>query len=328
MVIILGDLHLFDGKVSTHVNYEKESLDVFEGIVDGCAEIKKQYCKEGEPFYILMTGDLSGALSAKRFQSLAFRAEICKLLLRANEVTNNNVYSIMGNHDYSATDMTELMFFVELGLIKLLDVLDIEEDKARMIGVNYGDLDKEFDIREGVLNVALIHDNVAFKDINMGFYKGNYEYVEDKKCLSKVDVIFAGHIHTPTNFFTKEIYEGKPINLMYLGCPLRPSYEKNIWETVNIGVVQNGTFTSYSLELSPSNTVFNLTAIDDDELINELNINNANVEEDMKTIINSLLNYENNRFFESITEQIKLYPNYSEEAKKKALKYYEDKLVN
>lgn len=327
MILIIGDLHLFDGKVSTHINYEKESLEVFEGIVDGCAEIKKNYCKPDEPFYICFSGDLSGALSAKRFQSLTFRAEICKLIYRANEITNNNVYSIIGNHDYSATDMTELMFFVELGLIKLLDVIDIEQDNVRLIGVNYGDLDRQFDTKEGALNVAVIHDNVAFKDINMGFYKGNYQFVEDKKSLSAVDVIYAGHIHNPTNFYTKEIYEGKPINLMYLGCPLRPAYEKDIWETVNIGVVQNGTFTAYTLELSPSSTVFNLTAIDDDELAEEVVINN-NVEEDMKTIINSLLNYDNNRFFESISEQIKLYPNYSEEAKKKALKYYEDKLIS
>ncbi len=327
MILIIGDLHLFDGKVSTHINYEKESLEVFEGIVDGCAEIKKNYCKPDEPFYICFSGDLSGALSAKRFQSLTFRAEICKLIYRANEITNNNVYSIIGNHDYSATDMTELMFFVELGLIKLLDVIDIEQDNVRLIGLNYGDLDRQFDVKEGALNVAVIHDNVAFKDINMGFYKGNYQFVEDKKSLSAVDVIYAGHIHNPTNFYTKEIYEGKPINLMYLGCPLRPAYEKDIWETVNIGVVQNGTFTAYTLELSPSSTVFNLTAIDDDELAEEVVINN-NVEEDMKTIINSLLNYDNNRFFESISEQIKLYPNYSEEAKKKALKYYEDKLIS
>lgn len=329
MVLFFGDLHLYDGKVASHHDYEKECLDIMDGIVEGCEEIKKGYCANDEDLYIVFSGDLSGALAAKRFRTLTFRAQVCAWLLRLNELTDGRVYSILGNHDYSSTDMTELVFFMELGLIKPLDTLDIEKDKVRVIGLNYGELNKEFEVKHGVLNVAVIHNNVAFNDINMGFYKGNYDYIEETKSLKNVDFIYAGHIHNPTNVYTKEIYEDKPINLLYLGCPTRPAYEKNMWDYVNIGVVQKGVTNVFTLEVAPAESVFNLTAIDIDETdeTEDRIVTSENVEEDMKAIIGSLLNYDDLKFFSSIQEQIKMYPNYSDDAKKRALKYYEDKLM-
>ena len=38
MVLFFGDLHLYDGKVASHHDYEKECLDIMDGIVEGCEE--------------------------------------------------------------------------------------------------------------------------------------------------------------------------------------------------------------------------------------------------------------------------------------------------
>lgn len=326
MQVFFGDLHLFDGKVASHVNYEKECLTIMDEMYTGCIEIKEKCCAKDEPFYVYFSGDLSGALAAKRFMTLSFRSEVCKWLLRLNDITDGNLYSIRGNHDYSATDMTELVFFETLGLIKILDQIDVPFDKVRITGFDYGAYDREFELHDEYLNIALTHNNFAFNDINMGFYKGNYIYVEDIKPLNKVDVIFAGHIHNPTSFYVKEIYEGKPIKLMYLGSPTRPANEANMWDSVNIGIVQKGEVTAFTFELMEKESIFNLTAIDDDNELKKLVADRKDIEESMKEIINNLLDYNTNKFFGSLLDQIMLYPGYTENVKLLAKKYYETAL--
>jgi predicted phosphodiesterase len=263
--LIVGDLHISDKYSGRHVDYFADCVDFINQITD---EIKKN-----KVTHLFLTGDLIGRTTEKNLQSRDTLMYFIKVLQVWNDLTNGNVYSARGNHDY-AENLTDFEFFVTIGVIKTANFVDV--GAARIHLIDFADHNRALDIDEDKYNVAIMHTNLQIEGITTWFVGGN-DGVElsSLENLYGVELVIAGHIHNPSIRTVTTSIRDKDISLFYPGCGTRPRYEPNIWNkcygvmlTTDEDDVQLGQIT---FDLKDGSTIFKSTfnEIEEDEVLDD-----------------------------------------------------------
>jgi len=226
-VLIIGDMHLHSKNYGAHKNYSEESLFYFREITNIAEECGANY--------IIGTGDFTFG----RFSNLEYRLEVDRLLHRHNELTNGNRYELRGNHDYASYGMTEYEFYLEKGLLKKSENLQIGKLNISMI--DYNQIGKVAPIIEkDKINIIIAHDYLRFND-DKGYSFGDYIALDNMEEWFGADYIICGHIHVPM-VFEGNIRKGnkkRKVTVIYPGCPCRPSYrEGRLYETCFLPLIK------------------------------------------------------------------------------------------
>lgn len=217
-VILFGDTHFDDTFTGTHIDYKASSLRLLEHLT-GIVEKEK-------PDAVIFMGDFIG-VHRKNIKSRAYLLEIVKFLQNLNDLTGNNIYSLLGNHDMGGTTITDTALMVELGLLKNPSFLDIpnssHKSPVRFHFVNYGAEYEPITKIEKGSNVILGHNDFAF----------NFETLYDKNrggvvlanhtTWEGVELIISGHIHMPSHQIVSGRIGDSVANLFYVGSPARVS---------------------------------------------------------------------------------------------------------
>lgn len=215
-VIIYGDPHLSSKSYGSHKDYPRESLEYFQKIT--------QLAEDIGATYIIGTGDLTYG----KFHTLEYRRSVEKELLRQNEITNGNVYSLKGNHDSATNGMTEYEFYVEKGLLKHADKLDVQTLHFTL--ADYGRLlQVKPNVNPDEINVLVSHDYLKFKDTQLPNF-GTAIELDRLSQFFDIDYIICGHIHK-TMAFKGLIIRGNEASetlVFYPGCMARPAYSNNL----------------------------------------------------------------------------------------------------
>lgn len=265
-VLILGDLHFSDVYRGRYKDYLKNCTDV-------CDKITK-ILEDGHYTHFILTGDMVGV----REKNLKHRNTLLTLisyLMVWNRYTNNNVYSLIGNHDLSG-NITDFEVFEGMGLIKTSRFLQImnkggtdeeykkllcnreleqiggdrERDETQPVGyidisgvryhfVDYGKESLPLKMGEnGLANVVICHNDIQVRGKTTWWKpsKVNYELSEQTN-WEGVEVVVAGHIHNPSEEMVTTEIGDSPVTLVYVGCPTRPT-KLDTWEFVNGMVIE------------------------------------------------------------------------------------------
>lgn len=218
--LVVGDLHISDKVSKVHKDYLAVCIDHLTEITN--------VIREKKVTHVLLLGDLIGRTTERNLQARETLMYLMKVLQTWNALTNNNVYSVRGNHDY-ATHLTDFEIFVSLGLIKTPSQLDI--GSVRFHFVNYGEVRRPLDIHPEFYNVALTHDELHIAGVTSWFIRSKEAVdVETLDNFYGVSLILGGHIHTPSPKMVETQIKDKSVSLMYLGNATLPTYERSPWE--------------------------------------------------------------------------------------------------
>jgi predicted phosphodiesterase len=285
-VLIVGDLHLSDKYSGRHIDYFRDCMEFLAQVTD---EVRRNNYT-----HVFFTGDIIGRTTEKNIGSRDALMVIFKAFQVLNQLTNNNVYTNRGNHDYS-TKTTDFEMLVALGYLKTDDFVDLPS--ARIHLIDYGEAKREISVDPDKFNLAIMHDNIQVAGAT-NWFMGGHDGVElaTLENLYGVDFVVGGHIHTPSVRMVETTIRDKTIKLFYPGNGTRPKYEANIW-TSCYGITLDSNKEATSLgqiefPLRPSHEIFQATFEDyseNDVVIGEdgptFNI------EDLRTIMEDLKNY-------------------------------------
>jgi len=220
-VLIEGDPHLSSKNYGAHRDYPKESLELYKATTDKAEELKVTH--------IVSLGDFSYG----RFNTLEYRAGVERELDRRNKITNNNHYTLKGNHDSATYGWTELEYYVKKGLIKPAENIQLGSLNVSM--VDYGQHNKTQIIAptEETINVVLAHDFFKFKDTPLPDY-GESKILDEMEQWFGVDWLICGHIHGLHMFQGIVIKDNisHPMVVAYPGCMPRPAYREGFMQEV------------------------------------------------------------------------------------------------
>lgn len=254
-VLVFGDMHISSTFQGQHRDYQKECLDNMDSIVE---KVKKH-----KPCAVFFLGDLIGVKEVN-VRSREFLLEVILFFKKLNHLTNGNVYSVKGNHDFGS--MSDFDFLVGLGLIKNCDDVDLvvddggkEKKEVRFHIVNYGDFTRKlnFEGDEGCSHVVLAHQDFHIEGAE-DWYKTTKERLDiDKmKNFRGVDLVLSGHIHAPSS---EILYGQEGIGLFYLGSPARVTerYDDCWYVLFSYDDVEKSTnYHALSFGLEPARDVF------------------------------------------------------------------------
>lgn len=314
--LIIGDLHISDKYSGRHVNYLENCIEVIQLITEKM--------RENKVTHLILTGDIIG-LSEKNLVRRDTLLYFMKVLQKWNDMTNGNVYSIRGNHDFGSK-LTDFEVFTSLGLIKSVDNLDIGGIRFHLI--DYGEETRQIEVDKDRYNVAIMHNNMQIEGVTTWF-RGGKDGVEVSSLnnLYGVELIVAGHIHNPSVRMVMTSIRDKDIHLFYPGCPTRPTYDRDIWEKC-FGVLFNTndegdvSLGQVVFELKPASEIFANTYADiEDEVIEEDTEPTYSLEE-LSSILAELQNY-NIASGEDYKAQIRRVAGIDKEAAELALNYLE-----
>ena len=252
-VLVIGDLHLSDKYSGRHVDYFRDCVEFLE-------QITKEI-KEKKITHLILTGDLIGRHNEKNLEHLESYLFVMKILQLWNDLTNGNVYSARGNHDYGK-HLTDFEVFVSLGYIKVVDTLDVGSIRFHML--HYGGHDRVIEVDEEKYNVAIMHTELHVEGLTGWFFRSP-EGVElsSLENLYGVELVLAGHIHTPSEKLVQTSIKDKTVSLFYPGNGTRPTKERNLWEHC-FGVYlktdeKNVDFEQITFSLRPVSEIFTST---------------------------------------------------------------------
>lgn len=320
-VLVVGDLHISDIYVGNHKDYWGECIEVLSNITKIIVEQKITH--------LVLTGDLVG-LQEKTFKSIDSRIAFMLVLKRWNELTNNNVYSVIGNHDLSGKS-TEFNLLESLGYIKTTNTIGtnyFDVDKCRFHLIDYGAEEKPLtmgDSEQGYSNLGITHNDIQVTGYTTWYYPSRKVYELSSMANWKgLSLILAGHIHNPSPMLVKADIEGKTTSLFYLGCPTRPK-RGDTWDKVYYCIVaidENGAdVTPLQINLTPYDEVFVKTTVDIEEdgvLQEEEPVTNI---EELAKILGTLTQYKLDSDGD-IPSQIKVMAGVDTPAMNLALDYY------
>lgn len=327
--LIFGDLHISDRFTGRHKNYLANCFNVMGEIL---GIVKKE-----KPDYVAFLGDIVG-LREKVIQRREILLHVCNFFRELNSLTNNNVYSVRGNHDMG--DFSEFDFLAGMGLIKTTASLDgnfldvfpkgVEQihPEVRLHFVDYGQERKDLDIlKDGATsNIVLGHNNFTVAGLTNWYQQHDGIELGSLGNFAGVDLVVAGHIHNPSPY---EIETPMPYNsgncmLVYLGCPTRPSFDQGKYETVWYGKLEyspESEITDWSLEtfeLAPKEEVF----FTEDEYVEEKTEEQINEElrtKNLKDVLDDILH--SRMTSGDLFNQINIIPYASDRAKALASEY-------
>lgn len=235
-VLIVSDLHISDVYSGKHKDYFQNCVKCLEDITNTIVE--------NNITHIYMLGDLVG-MREKNLKSRDALFYLIKVLQKWNTLTDNNVYSIKGNHDIGSS-ITDFEFLVSLGYIKVVDFIDV--GAVRFHGVNYGEETRALSIDKDRFNIALMHANLQVEGQTNWFRAGDGFELSSLDNLYGVDYVIAGHIHNPSERLVTTSIRDKDIHLLYPGNMTRPVKDPRIWDEsyrVIIGVTE----TSFDMDV-------------------------------------------------------------------------------
>lgn len=208
-IAIIGDIHLCSTNYGSHKNYAKESLSYFEKEVE-IAEAEKVGM-------FIHLGDLAQA----RFTTLEYRSQVEELFARINSLTDNNFYSLRGNHDKATYGMTEYDYYTYKCLIKRAEHMTI--DNVRLSMLDYGNEDCPIlPIDETKLNVLLGHNSYCWEGKFNDIFGKIVDFNKHKEWKG-LNLAILGHLHTPMQF--NGYIDGVETKVYYVGCPCRLSID-------------------------------------------------------------------------------------------------------
>lgn len=293
VLLCIGDLHISDKPSGKHRDYFGSCTDILSNITDTIRERKVTH--------LVLTGDLIGRTTEKNFQTREALVYFMKVLQLWNDLTNGNVFSLIGNHDMSEVT-PDFEHLALLGYIKVIDSLEFDVLKCHMF--NYGDHTRQIQVNPNKYNVAFMHTELHVEGATGWFFRSQ-EGVElsDLENLYGVAMVIAGHIHNPSVRVLETSIRDKSIKLFYPGNPTRPKKD-NTW-TEAYGVLYSGTgddleFEKIVYELEPLETFFAKTYADaEDEVVLADNNDAEGAEEvasklnlsDLSEILNQLTKY-------------------------------------
>ena len=258
-ICVYGDPHLSSKNYGAHKNYPKESLELYGKIVE--------IAKKRNATHVIGLGDFTYG----RFNTLEYRSKVEDMLSELNQITGNNHYSLMGNHDTATYGMTEYQYYIANGKIKAPKNFTI--GNLHMTMVNYGELDTaELNIdnkNDKAVNVLLAHDYLKFKDTVLPHFGVGID-LDNFERLFGTDIILCGHIHKIMKF-TGTIFKdgkGQSTGVYYPGCMMRPSYREGHMDDKGQIIIINVESTG---EVSFEIEEFELPAIEESFSIEKIN---------------------------------------------------------
>lgn len=283
-VFIGSDLHISDRYSGRHVNYLQNCFNILQMYTD---EIEKN-----KVTHIILTGDLVG-LREKTLKTREMLLYMMQVLQKWNTMTNGNVYSISGNHDFGSA-LTDFEVFVSMGLVKKLVQLDV--GSVRFHGLDFGYLNRAINVDPDKYNIAITHDDIQVEGITT-WYRGGGKGTELSSLtnLKGVELVVAGHIHEPSPRMVSTSIEDEEISLFYTGCPTRPKKD-NLWDK-SFAILVNTDENDVSLgqvtfNLTPANELFKDTYDDSDDEVGDLIDDNPMVNiEELSKILSELQTY-------------------------------------
>lgn len=222
-VLIYGDIHLNSKNYGGHRDYANESLGYFRKITETAEEIQATH--------IIGLGDFT----FNRFHTLEYRSKVEDELEKQYKLTNGNRFEIKGNHDVAGYGMTEYEYYIEKGLIRPseniqignVNISMIDNDKYNSTDIIKPDPDKS--------NIVLAHDYFKFSDTVIADYGRAVELDSFERWFG-VDYLICGHIHKQ-EAFSGRMFKGDESHEMvvtYPGCMSRPAYREGHMDTTGV----------------------------------------------------------------------------------------------
>lgn len=329
-VLVIGDLHFSDAYVGSHKDYWQNCLEVAGTITN--------IIRNNNITHLFLTGDLFG-LKEKNFKNRDSLLTMMVLFQEWNRLTNNNVYSLVGNHDIGGKT-TDFNVFEAIGLIKTTSLLQEDSETVAYVDIgcvryhliDYGAEHKKLSIKTGehAENVGITHADIQVTGKTTWWYpsKTTYELATMDNWVG-LGLVVAGHIHNPSPQMVETSICGSSNNTMlfYVGNPTRPS-RNNDWSNV-WGIVIDATETTADLDiipinLKPFNEIMATTVSDEDSAKVTDDVDLVRVS-DLTKVLETLHEYKLDTP-DDIPEQIKVYGGNDSGAIEMALKYYNDAL--
>lgn len=282
----IGDLHLSDRVTGRHKDYLGNCIDVMD-------KITETIVSQGLT-HLFLCGDIFGTRE-HTLKTMEARAVFFSKFSLWKEYLNGNLYSIRGNHD-EASKTTDFDVLAATQLIRVTstngyDFVDIGGYRIHMIDYGYDKTEIQLDTERS--NIAVMHSYLQIPGkIDLTNIKGAVN-LGSLTNLKGVDLVVGGHYHEPSRYQATMI-EDKPVNLIYLGCPTRPS-ASDVWNETFMLIATSNDTDGVTYELNESAVVFNLCNIN--ELLKPVKEKTEDVEESIsrtmmvEAVLNDLQNY-------------------------------------
>lgn len=223
-ILVFGDLHISSSFSGQHKNYQYECYYNMDNII---SIVNKEKASA-----VIFLGDLVG-VNERNIRDRQFLMRTQNFFVELNKMTNGNVYSVKGNHDMG--DFTDFDFFEGLGYIrnpKYIDYYGRRDRAAKDDGleirfhlVNYGDEGKPLRLSKDsdcASDVVLGHSDYYIEGVTNWYSAGSNVDVSKLDNFQGVQLIFSGHIHTPSDeMLYTTLKNGETIGLFFLGSPAR-----------------------------------------------------------------------------------------------------------
>lgn len=284
-VLIFADTHWSAAYQGNHRNYAQTCLEIMKQISDICEE--QSNSSEGLGGIIFL-GDLIG-VKERNITNRKFLTYVYKFYYELNELTQGQVYTVIGNHDIG--NYTDVDMFTTLGLLKNVPYIDFfnpsGETEVRFHLVNYGDEHKFLELGDSS-NVVLGH-NEFFITGQTNWYKSKSALeLSDLDNFAGTDLLVSGHIHTPsTQVMSCTMSDGSELQLYYPGNPTRVSerisdaFYVKFWYSP---VSESTDFEAIPYGLKPLEEEF----LDDTETLDDDTLENSKTMETVSEIIGTL----------------------------------------
>lgn len=263
-VLIGADDHLCSKNYGGHRDYSAESLSYFQ--------MKTKLLEELGCTHFIGLGDLSFG----RITTLEYRLAVERELRKQMELTGGRRWELKGNHDKATYGMTEYEYYVEAGLLRPAENLEIGSVRLNMI--DYGkELEREPSGLLGriipptaeTVDIILGHNYFCNTDKPFGQYGTKSINLGNMHDWFGVNHVISGHIHDPhvveAHIESADGARTSLVTLQYPGCMSRPSYHEGICEKCQVVVLtiyDNGEmeYDSRDIDLLPLGESFNFEA--------------------------------------------------------------------
>lgn len=222
---IVSDLHLDDRNIGRHLNYFSNCCNICEQITE--------MVKREELTHLILLGDLFGNTQhiVKRQSA---RVAFASYFKQWNELTNDNVYTLAGNHD-SGAYATDFDLMCASGLVKHPKRLCLGDLCFHFF--DYGEETRVPEIEPIGYNIALMHAHLTVDEqTNFIRIQGGTE-LSTLENLAGCTLVVSGHIHNPSKHYLKTRIKGQDVMLYYPGNPTRPRKEPDLWEEAYMLVI-------------------------------------------------------------------------------------------
>lgn len=325
-LLVIGDLHTSPKYKGTHIDYAMSSIKVLELVRD----LLQKHKIKNEGISLMLLGDTFG-VNERNFNDEFYLNEVGRWYKQFNEICDNHVYSVRGNHDMG--EYTTFDFAKDAGWIRNPKYVDMTDTSGRRICrmhiVNYGHEHDELDLLSDGQNAVFGHNDYAIPGVTptYGGKEGNSTR-GDRVLLSELDnfigvsLVVSGHIHTPLmrNDAMATLSDGSSVQLLIPGSPSRVA-EK-------IDTCYDVVFTSSQGKIDFTSEPIKLWPVEEEFIPNELTEEQANYVEDLqkrdadiKEILSAVIEGRLGEQYNNLT-QIDKIPGFSQEVRKEAKERY------